>query len=200
MSTVDGLYAFIKKSGMCRARDAEKSGFRRRDFARLIENGKIERLSRGLYGVTGVSIGPDQNLRELALHAPDAVVCLISALHFHNLTTQIPRVIWCAIEGTSHAPRINYPPIKIVRFTGGAFSAGIEIHKREGTPIKVYSVAKTVADLFRFRNKTGIDLALEALREAIRSRKTTRDEIRKMAQIRGVERIMRPYMEMEAAL
>jgi predicted transcriptional regulator of viral defense system len=194
------LYDYIKKSGMCRVRDAEKNGFRRRDFARLIEDGKIERLSRGLYGVTGVSVGPDQGLRELALRAPDAVVCLISALHFHNLTTQIPRVIWCAIEGTSHAPRISYPPIKIVRFTGDAYSAGVEIYKRDGTPIKVYSVAKTVADLFRFRNKTGIDIAIEALREAIRSRKATRDEIRKMAQVRGVEKIMRPYMEMEAAL
>jgi predicted transcriptional regulator of viral defense system len=185
---------------MCRIRDAEKNGFRRRDFALLLEEGKIERLSRGLYRTTGSPLGPDQGLCELALRAPNAVVCLISALHFHNLTTQIPRVIWCAIEGTSHAPRIAYPPIKIVRFSGNAFTAGIEIHKRDGIPIKVYSVAKTVADLFRFRNKTGIDVAIEALREAIRSRKATRDDIRKMAQLRGVENVMRPYMEMEAAL
>jgi predicted transcriptional regulator of viral defense system len=200
MSQLQFLYDFIKKSGMCRIRDAEKNGFRRRDFARLLEKGKIERLSRGLYQITGASVRPDQGFCELAMRAPNAVVCLISALHFHNLTTQIPRVIWCAIEGTSHAPRIAYPPIKVVRFTGNSYSAGIETYKREGIPIKVYSVAKTVADLFRFRNKTGLDIAIEALREATRSRKATRDQIRKMAQLRGVEKVIQPYMEMEAML
>jgi predicted transcriptional regulator of viral defense system len=199
MSQINLLYEYIKKAGMCRVRGAEKHGFRRRDFARLLEEGKIERLSRGLYRIAGASIGPDQGLRELALRAPDAVVCLISALQFHNLTTQIPRVIWCAVEGTSHAPRIAYPPIKVVRFSGNAYSAGIEIHKRDGISIKVYSVAKTVADIFRFRNKIGIDIAMEALREAIRSRKATPDEIRKMAQLRGEEKVMQPFLLMVTA-
>jgi predicted transcriptional regulator of viral defense system len=191
------LIDFIKNQKICRVRTAEKNGFRRRDFSALLAEGKIERIGRGLYQSAGISALPNQGILELALHAPNAIVCLLSALHFHNLTTQVPRVIWCAVEGTARAPRLGYPTLKVVRFSGSSYSEGIEIQKIENIPVKVYSVAKTVVDLFRFRNKTGLDIAMEALREAIRTRKATRDEIRKMAIACRAYNIMRPYMEME---
>ncbi len=199
MSKTQELLKFIKGAGICRSRDAVKSGFTRQEIAVLLTMGKIDRLARGLYRVADAPLIPNQSYVELAVRCPNAVVCLLSALFFHNVTTQLPREVWCAIEGAARAPRIDYPPIRIVRFVGKAYSTGIEIHEIDGIPVKVYGVAKTVADLFRFRNKTGIDVAMEALREAIRTKKATRDEIRKMAQLRGVYTFMRPYMEMEAA-
>jgi predicted transcriptional regulator of viral defense system len=197
MNKKQQLFEYIKKSILCRVVNAEKNGFRRRDFAPLLAQGKIERIGRGLYQIAGASALDNQGLLELSLRAPKAIVCLLSALHFHNLTTQVPQVIWCAVEGTSRAPHLGYPALKVVRFSGNAYTKGIEIHKIENIPVKVYSVAKTVVDQFRFRNKTGIDIAMESLREAIRTRKATRDEIRTMAQACGVYKVMRPYMEME---
>jgi predicted transcriptional regulator of viral defense system len=191
------LLLFIKRSKICRSRDAVKRGFTRTEIAALLKTGKIERLARGIYQVSGAPVLPNQSYVELAIRCPNAVVCLLSALQFHNITTQIPHEIWCAIEGTTRAPNITYPRLRIVRFVGAAYSQGIEEHVIAGTTIKVYSVAKTVADLFRFRNKTGLDIAMEALREAIRGKKETLDAIRKMAKLRGVYNIMRPYIEME---
>lgn len=198
MKKTQQLLEYIKKSKICRVREAEKNGFRRRDFAFLLADGKIERIGRGLYQVAGALTLTNQGLLELSLRAPDAVVCLLSALRFHNLTTQAPRVVWCAIKGSARAPRASNTALKVVRFSGNAYTAGIEIHKIENIPVKVYGVAKTVVDLFRFRNKTGIDIAMEALRESIRTRKATRDEIHTMAQTCGMYNVMRPYMEMES--
>jgi predicted transcriptional regulator of viral defense system len=199
MTKTQELLLFIKKAKICRSRDAVKKGFKRRELAALLTAGKIERLSRGLYRIAGAPVLSNQSFAEFAARCPNAVVCLISALQFHDITTQLPREIWCAIKDTARAPSIAYPKLRIVRFVGKAYSEGMEVHTVNGIPIKVYSVAKTVADLFRFRNKIGLDIAMEALREAIRTGKATRDEIRKMAQLRGVYKVMRPYMEMEAA-
>ncbi len=154
-------------------------------------------MARGIYQVSDAPVLPNQNYVELAIRNPNAVVCLLSALQFHNITTQLPNEIWCAIEGTTRAPNMTYPQLKVVRFVGAAYSQGIEEHVIAGTTIKVYSVAKTVADLFRFRNKIGLDIAMEALRETIRGKRATLDDIRKMAKLRGVNNIMRPYIEME---
>ena len=167
------------------------------EIATLFKAGKIERLARGIYQVSGAPVLPNQSYLELAIRCPKAVICLLSALQFHAITTQLPHEIWCAIEGTTRAPKMTYPRLRIVRFVGTAYSQGIEEHVIAGFKIKVYSVAKTVADLFRFRNKTGLDIAMEALREAIRGKKATLDDIRKMAKLRGVYNIMRPYIEME---
>jgi predicted transcriptional regulator of viral defense system len=198
MTKKQDLLLFIKRTKIFRSRDAEKNGFTRSEIAALLKADKIERLSRGLYRVAGGPVLPNQSYMEFAARCPNAVVCLLSALQFHSITTQLPREIWCAIKDTTRAPKITYPKLRVVRFIGKAFSEGIEVHEINGIPLRVYSVAKTVADLFRFRNKIGLDVAMEALREAIRTKKTTRDEIRKMAQLRGVYRVMRPYMEMEA--
>ena len=199
MTKKQELLLFIKRTKICRSRDAERNGFTRSEIAALLKTNKIERLSRGLYRVAGGSVLPNQSYVEFAARCPNAVICLLSALQFHAITTQLPRELWCAIKNTARAPKIPYPKLRIIRFVGKAYTEGIDIHGVNGIPIKVYSVAKTVADLFRFRNKIGLDVAMEALREAIRTKKATRDEIRKMAQLRGVYKIMRPYMEMDAA-
>jgi predicted transcriptional regulator of viral defense system len=197
MAKAQELLLFIKRSKICRSRDTVKRGFTRTGIAELLRAGKIERFARGIYRVSGAPVLPNQSYVELAIRCPNAVICLLSALQFHNITTQLPHEIWCAIEGTTRAPNMTYPRLRIVRFVGAAYSQGIEEHVIAGTTIKVYSVAKTVADLFRFRNKTGLDIAMEALREAIRSKKATLDDIRKMAKLRGVYNMMRPYIEME---
>jgi predicted transcriptional regulator of viral defense system len=199
MTKIQRLQLFIKREKICRSRDAVKNGFTRNEIATLLARGRIERVSKGIYRVSGAEVFSNESYAELAIKYPNAVICLISALQFHNITTQLPREIWCAINSTSRAPKMNYPKLRIVRFVGKAYSNGIEIYNVNGIPVKVYSASKTVADLFRFRNKTGLDVAMEGLREAIRTKKATRDEIRKMAQLRGVYKVMRPYMEMEAA-
>jgi predicted transcriptional regulator of viral defense system len=198
MTKTQNLLLFIKHAKIFRSRDAVKNGFTRSEIVALLAAGKIERLSRGLYRISGAPVLANQSYAEFAARCPNAVVCLLSALQFHNITTQLPREIWCAIKGATRAPNITYPKLRIVRFVGKAFSEGIEVHEINGIPIKVYSIAKTVADLFRFRNKTGLDIAMEALRDTIRTKKATRDEIWKMAQLREVSKVMRPYMEMEA--
>ena len=120
---------------------------------------------------------------------------LISALQFHNLTTQIAPQVWIAIENKSWEPSFDYPPLEIVRLTGPAFSFGVEEHKIDRITVKVYSPAKTVADCFKFRNKIGLDVAMEALRETWRSRKATMDELWEAAKVCRVANVMRPYLE-----
>ena len=198
MSQLNDTVSFLQKHGPCRARDIEAAGFRRQDLQYLIKIGRVERLTRGVYQVAKAPILSNPSYAEVFLRAPKAVLCLLSALNFHELTTQLPHVVWIAVEGTSRAPKLDYPPLRVARFTGDAFAKGVEKHTVDGITLQVYSVAKTVADLFKMRNKLGLDTAMEALREALRSRKTTRAEILKMAKVCRMDRVMRPYLEMEA--
>ncbi len=124
-----------------------------------------------------------------------AVVCLISALQFHNLTTQIPHNVWIAIEGATWKPNFKYPPLQVMRFSGQAFNAGVREYVVNRVPVKIFSPAKTVADCFKFRNKIGLDVALEALREAWRTRQITMDELWQAAKMCRVANVMRPYLE-----
>ncbi len=125
----------------------------------------------------------------------NAVICLISALEFHNLTTQIAHSVWIAIENKKWAPKFEYPPIEIFRFSGLAFSFGVEEHEVDRITVKIYNPAKTVADCFKFRNKIGLDIALEALRETLRNRKASMDELWEAAKVCRVMNVMRPYLE-----
>jgi predicted transcriptional regulator of viral defense system len=131
----------------------------------------------------------------VAERAPDAVICLISALDFHEIGTQIPSAVSIAIGPKDWRPQFDYPPVDVYRMSGEALTEGIEEHSIDGTTVKVFNPAKTVADCFKFRNKVGLDVALEALREAVRSRKATRGEIMRYAEIDRVTRIIRPYLE-----
>jgi predicted transcriptional regulator of viral defense system len=123
------------------------------------------------------------------------VFCLLTALRFHELTTQSPHEIWLAVPNKAHSPKIDYPPLHVVRFSGAALTQGIEAHLVEGVSVRVYCIAKTVADCFKYRNKIGLDVALEALRESRREKRATNDDLWRYAKICRVANVMRPYME-----
>jgi predicted transcriptional regulator of viral defense system len=131
----------------------------------------------------------------VAAAAPKAVICLLSALSFHQIGTQLPHEVWIALDRRSRRPSLRYPRLRVVRFGGDALTAGVETHSIEGETVRVYSVAKTIADTFKYRNKIGLDVALEALREAWRARRFTMDKMYNYARICRVERVMRPYLE-----
>jgi predicted transcriptional regulator of viral defense system len=195
---ISGIIPFLKKNGPSRVLEVEKAGFRRQDLRHLLLHGKIERLSRGIYQIARAPLLSNPSYAEIFLRSDTAVLCLLSALNFHGLTTQLPHEVWIAVEGTSRAPKLDYPPVRVARFTKQGFSSGIERHRMDGFEVRVYSVAKTIADLFKMRNKVGLDVAMEALREGLKEKKTTRSEILKMAKVCRIEKVMRPYLEMEA--
>jgi predicted transcriptional regulator of viral defense system len=189
------ILELAKRMGLIRPRDVEAEGIHREYLLRLYRNGDLARVGRGLYALPGTQTSESISLAEVAKRIPNAVVCLISALQFHNLTTQIAPQVWIAIENKKWEPTLDYPPLEIVRLTGRAFSFGVEEHEVNRITVKVYSPAKTVADCFKFRNKIGLDVALEALRETWRSRKATMDELWEAAKVCRVANVMRPYLE-----
>lgn len=184
-----------QSKGVLRARDLAGRGYPRSTLSRLVKKGFLQRLSRGLYSVVQAEVTEHQTLIEVAKTYPDAVVCLLSALLFHNLTTQLPRRVWLAVENKAWAPRKGPVRFEVVWLTGRSFSEGIEIHDIQGVPVRVYNPAKTVADCFKFRNRVGTDVAVEALRETLRERRATPAEIMKYAEICQVSTVIRPYLE-----
>ena len=184
-----------QSKGVLRARDLAGRGYPRSTLSRLMKKGFLQRLSRGLYSVVQAEITEHQTLIEVAKTYPDAVVCLLSALLFHNLTTQLPRRVWLAVENKAWAPRKGPVRFEVVWLTGRSFSEGIEIHDIQGVPVRVYNPAKTVADCFKFRNRVGTDVAVEALRETLRERRATPAEIMGYAEICQVSTVIRPYLE-----
>lgn len=184
-----------RQKGMLRSGDLQEVGAARVTLTRLTASGQLEKVGRGLYRLPGTSVSEHETLTTVAAKAPQAVFCLLTALQFHGLTTQLPRQVWIAMPRGSHAPRIDYPPVKMIQFTGEAYSEGIEVFERDHVPLRVYGVAKTVADCFKHRNKIGQDVALEALRDARAQRKATADELWRYATICRVANVMRPYLE-----
>jgi len=160
-----------------------------------VERGVLEQVSRGLYRVTERT--PDEHFTLLAVIArvPRAIVCLLSALRFHNIGTQSPHEAWVAIDRKARKPRLANLPVKIVRFSGAALSSGVDTHLIGGRKIRVTSPGRTVADCFKYRNKVGLDVALEALREAWRAKRATADDLWRYAKLCRVANIMRPYLE-----
>jgi predicted transcriptional regulator of viral defense system len=189
----------IQRLGVVRPGDLEARGIPRGRIYRLLRQGLVERKARGLYMASDHAPTAEHALAQVAKKVPKGVICLLSALQYHELTTQLPHEVWVAIAEKARRPRIEYPPVRIVRFSGPALAQGVETHEIEGVRVRITSVAKTLADCFKYRNKIGLDVALEALREAWRERKTTMDEIDRFARICRVERIMRPYLEVLAA-
>lgn len=181
--------------GLLRASDLDVIGAPRVILTRLNAAGLLKRVGRGLYRLTDTQVSEFESLGAVAVKVPQAVFCLFTALQFHELTTQLPRQVWIAMPRGSHSPRIDYPPIKMVQFTGEAFSAGVEEVERDGVRLRVYGVAKTVADSFKHRNKIGLDVALEALKDARSRNKASVDEIWRYATICRVANVMRPYLE-----
>jgi predicted transcriptional regulator of viral defense system len=184
-----------RQHGLLRARDLAHEGIPRVVLTRLVARGDLERVARGLYCATGANATASDSLVTVGRKVPHAVFCLLTALQFHGLTTQLPRQVWIALPRGSHTPRIDYPPLKMVQYATQSFQAGIEIHTREGTEIRVYSAAKTVADCFKHRQRVGLDVALEALRDAWTQRKVSADDLWHFASLNRVANVMRPYME-----
>jgi predicted transcriptional regulator of viral defense system len=197
MSPLDAdlILTLAQTKGLLRTRDVDAVGAPRTALALLAQDGRLIRLGRGLYASPERATSANDSLAEVAAKSAHGVICLISALRFHDLTTQQSSDIWLAIPHKAHAPRIDYPPLRIVRMSGEAMTQGVELVDVAGTPVRVFGVAKTVADCFKFRNKIGLDVALEALHEAWRSKRVSMDELWHYAGICRVANVMRPYIE-----
>lgn len=194
-SAAEKLIDLARSRGLIRPCDLLPLGIPRIALTRAVRRGQLERLGRGLYGLPGREISAHGSLAEVARRVPKGVVCLLSALRFHGLTTQAPFAVWLAIENKAVAPRFDYPPLRIVRFSGVAFTEGVEEHVVDGVTVRVTGVAKTVADCFKYRNKIGLDVALEALREAWRERRMSSDDLWRYAKVCRVANVMRPYLD-----
>jgi len=176
-------------------RELADQGIHRQVLTRLVADGQIERVARGVYRLPEQPITEHHGLALAAAAIPQGVICLLSVLQYHGIGTQLPSEVWIALDRRAWRPGLTYPPLRIVRFTGKALTAGVETRRIEGRPLKVYSLAKTVADCFKYRNKIGLDVALEALREGWRARRFTMAEVDRYAAICRVHRVMRPYLE-----
>jgi predicted transcriptional regulator of viral defense system len=178
-----------------RASELVLHGLSRTGLSRLAASGVVERVGRGLYVRVGAKITEHHTLAEAAKRVPSGVVCLLSALAFHGMTTQHPHEVWMAIDVKSRKPTVDWPPLRIVRFSGAARAFGVEDHRVEGVRVPVTSRAKTVADCFKYRNKIGVDVAVEALKEYLRRRGRSMDELLRAAEACRVARVMTPYLE-----
>jgi predicted transcriptional regulator of viral defense system len=187
--------AFEKSGGTMRMTTAIKVGIHRDTLRRMLERGDIQRVSRGLYQLAGAVPSTHPDLAIVAAKVPDAVVCLISALSFHELTTQIPHEVHVAIRRLAEPPRIDYPPVRSYRFSGAAFTEGVEVHDLGAVRVKIYSREKTLADCFKYRNKIGMDTCLEALRAYKAQPRSNADLLLKYAAVCRVTRVMHPYLE-----
>jgi len=186
---------YCRSRGVARTRDFVSQGIPRVTLTRLVRDGRLERLGRGLYAVPGSDVSEHHGLVEASRRVPRGVVCLLSALRFHELTTQQPFEVWMAIDRKARKPTLDSQAIRIVRFGMDALTQGVDEHEIEGVMVRITSPARTVADCFRYRNKIGLDVAIEALRDYRRLRAGTVDELWEAAGIARIKTVIRPYME-----
>ena len=180
---------------LLRARDVSQQGLPTIVLTRLVQTGKLERLARGLYGIPGARISEHRSLAEVSARVPKGVVCLLSALRVHEIGTQAPHEVWIAIPPHMVSPRLDQPAIRVVRMSDAALADGVVRMKIDGVSVPVFNAARTVVDCFRFRNKIGLDVALEALRDGWSRRKFTLDDLWRYATRGRVANVMRPYIE-----
>jgi predicted transcriptional regulator of viral defense system len=186
---------FRRHGGVLRTMQAVRLGVHPRTLYAMRDNGTLEQLSRGLYRLADMPPLGTPDLVAVAKLVPSGVICLISALSIHDLTTEIPHEIYVAIARGAETPRLEHPPLRVFRFSGAALSEGVETHDVDGCEVRVYSAAKTVADCFKFRNKLGTEIALEGLKRYLASRESSVDELMQFARVCRVETVMRPYVE-----
>lgn len=186
---------FREHGGIVKASTAIREGIHPRTLYEMRDKGIVEMLSRGLYRLADLRPLNNQDLVTVALRIPNGVVCLISALAFHDMTTQVPHEVYIAVDRVSRPPQVDYPPVRVFRFTGKAFKSGIESHKTEGVQLRVYSPEKTLADCFKYRNKIGLDTAIEALKLYRERKRFKVDDLMQFARVCRIEKIMRPYLE-----
>jgi predicted transcriptional regulator of viral defense system len=189
------IMQYIGHHGMVRPRDIEAIGLPREYLVRLHRQGKLNRSGRGIYTLPDANVTERHSYAEVAKRVPDAAICLLSALVFHEITTQSPASVWIALRKGARTPVLTSPSLRIVRLSGPSLTEGIENHQVEGVPVRVYSAAKTVADCFKFRNKIGLDVAIEALKDSLRQKKANVNEIYRYAKVCRVSNVIRPYME-----
>lgn len=192
---MDSVLGFLRERGSLRPRDLAERGIPAGYLDRLYRMGLADRVARGLYASPDLDVGEHHSLVDARQLVPNGVVCLLSALRFHGLTTQSPREVWLALPNKAWTPKIRSPRLKIVRFSGDALTEMVEEHEIEKVAVRVYSPAKTVADCFKYRNKIGLDVCLEALRDCYKQRKATIDGLWKAAKMCRMENVMRPYLE-----
>ena len=184
-----------RQMGIMRPTHLQNIGVPQVVLTRLTASGQLEKVGRGLYRMADAPVLEQESLAIIAVKVPNAVFCLLTALQIHELTTQLPRQIWIAMPQGSHTPKIDYPPVKMVQFSGEAFSEGIKVIKTDQVGLRVYCVAKTVADCFKHRNQIGLDVAIEALKDALSQKKTSANDLWRYAKICRVANVMRPYLE-----
>lgn len=189
------ILRLARKQGVLAARAVAAQGVPRVMLTRMVRAGTLRHVGRGLYALPDRSLSEQHLLAQVASRSPHVVFCLLTAIRFHDIGTQSPFELWLAIDNKARAPQLDYPPLRIMRFSGSALTEGIETHTIDGIPVRVYGLAKTVADCFKFRNKIGLDVALEALRESWRARRVTMDELWRYANVCRVGNVMRPYLE-----
>jgi len=189
------VISFVKKQGIVKSCDIKNLHLPENYLHLLVKKGVLQKLGRGLYTHAEHTFDAHQSIMEVSKRVPNAVICLLSALRYHEFTTQNPFEIWIAVDIKSWVPKIEYPPIRVFKFSGKAFSQGYSEYKHDGVIVKVYSPAKTIADCFKYRNKIGLDVALEALREGWRYKLFTIDELYKYGKICRVNKVMQPYLD-----
>ena len=189
------VLALAAQQGLLRASHLRALGIARVVLTRLTASGELERVGRGVYRLPGTQAAEHESLATIAVKVPQAVFCLLTALQIHGLTTQLPRQVWIAMPQGSHVPKMDYPPIRMVQFSGEAYAQGIEVVQADQVVLRVYGVAKTVADCFKHRSAVGLEVALEALRETLSTRKATADDLWRFAKVCRVANVMRPYLE-----
>ncbi|OHB60903.1 MAG: transcriptional regulator [Planctomycetes bacterium GWF2_42_9] len=192
---IDRLIVLARQKGLLRTRDVVKEGIPRQYLKIACKRKMLERRGRGLYSVPGNLMDENISLAEVCKIVPKGVICLLSALSYHNLTTQLPSEVWFAISEKARIPKVETVSIRIFRFSENALNSGVEIKVAHGAEIRVFSAAKTVADCFKYRNKIGLDVAIEALRDCRHKRKCTMDDLWHYAKICRVANVMRPYLE-----
>lgn len=184
-----------RRQGLIRPRDVEAIGVAREYLLRLHREGQLRRVGRGVYVSVEASLTEHHSLAVVAKVVPHGVVCLLSALRFHQLTTQNPHEVWISIAAKARRPALRSPALCVVRSSGAMLTEGVEEVELEGVPVRIYGVAKTIADCFKYRRLIGLDVALEALREALRAKRATVDEIYRYAVVCRVANVIRPYLE-----
>lgn len=185
----------MSKSGIVRLRELNAAGIPGVVVARLARAGRVVRLARGLYQLSTADLQATHTLAEVGKIVPKGVICLISALAYHELTLQLPPFVWVAIDVHTRQPAHRYPPMRFVRFSKQALTEGVERHVIEGVSVKITSPARTIIDCFRFRNKIGTDIAISAMREGLRKRRCKPDEILRHARALRIASVIKPYLE-----